>query len=212
MDAAPPTPAARTVAAFDFDGTLTRRDTLVPFLVSVAGWSRVGAATAADAPRLAGLAIGRGDRDEVKERFLVRVLGGISHDDVAAAGRAYAARLVPAAIRPDMHERLAWHRAEGHEIVIVSASLDVYIDEVARLLAVDAAMSTRLEVDDNGRCTGRMLDGNCRGPNKVVRLREYLGGEPATLWAYGDSEGDREMLAIADHPVRIRRARFRPRV
>ncbi len=73
---------------------------------------------------------------------MVRLLGGTSHDNLAAAGRTYAAALVPGALRADMRDRLAWHRAAGHEIVIVSAALDVYLDAVARLLEVDAVMCT----------------------------------------------------------------------
>jgi phosphatidylglycerophosphatase C len=85
----------------------------------------------------------------------------------------------------------------------VSASLRAYLDEVARRLGVDALLCTELEVDDDGRCTGRMKGGNCRGPAKATRLRAYLGDREVTLWAYGDSAGDREMLALADHPTLV---------
>jgi phosphatidylglycerophosphatase C len=60
-----------------------------------------------------------------------------------------------------------------------------------------------LETDGTGRATGRLIGGNCRGPEKVRRLREWLGAEPAELWAYGDSAGDDELLAFADHPTRL---------
>jgi HAD superfamily hydrolase (TIGR01490 family) len=103
---------------------------------------------------------------------------------------------------------LRWHASEGHEIVIVSASLDVYLAEVARQLDVTAVLCTTLEVDrETGVVTGRLVGGNCRGPEKATRLRGHLalGGAPAQLWAYGDSSGDRELLAMAHRAVRVTR-------
>src|SRR5205823_895534 len=107
-------------------------------------------------------------------------------------------------------DRVAWHQREGHEIVIVSASLDVYLNEVARLLDVEHALCTSLERDEGGLCTGRMLGGNCRGPEKAKRLRAHLDDalDDVELWAYGNSGGDDEMLALAQHPVRVRRGRL----
>jgi phosphatidylglycerophosphatase C len=61
-------------------------------------------------------------------------------------------------------------------------------------------------VDGDGRCTGRLAGENCRGPEKARRLTELLAGRGALTWAYGDSSGDREMLAMARHPVRVRNA------
>ena len=200
----------RTFAAFDFDGTMTRRDTLVPFLVSVAGRGAVARALAAESPRLARAGAGRGDRDDAKERVLTRVLRGSSHADVAAAGRTYGAMLTRTAVTPEARDRIAWHRREGHEIAIVSASLDVYLAEVADAFGIAHVLSTSLELDGQGRCTGRLLGANCRGPEKAARLRTLFDGADIELWAYGNSHGDDEMLAFAQHPVRVQRGRLRP--
>jgi len=197
-----------TVAAFDFDGTLTRSDSLVRFLMAVAGRGPVFRAMVAESRALALAAIGRGDRDAEKERMLTRLLGGRPHDEVAAAGRAYGAALARSGITADGRARIAWHRAAGHEVVIVSASLDVYLDEVVRVLGVDHLLCSSLVVDDRGRCTGALLGGNCRGREKATRLRALLGDDDVELWAYGNSGGDHEMLALAQHPVRARRGRI----
>jgi phosphatidylglycerophosphatase C len=202
---------SRTVAAFDFDGTLTRRDTLLPFLASVVGWPALARGLGAETTALARMATGRGDRDLTKERVLSRALAGRPHADVSAAGVRYGAGLARNAITPEMRDRLTWHQQEGHEIVIVSASLDVYLSEVARVLAIENILCTTLERDDTGACTGRMLGGNCRGPEKATRLLSHLGDDlsDVDLWAYGNSGGDDEMLALAQHPVRVRRGRLR---
>jgi phosphatidylglycerophosphatase C len=198
----------RVVAAFDFDGTLTRRDSLLPFVARVATWPRTLAVAARVSPRLGLASMGRADRDDAKARFLTPLLRGRLHSEVSARGVAYGDTLVDRAIRPEMRARVAWHRAQGHEVVIVSASLDVYLDRVGQLLDVQGVLCTRLEIDDDGRCTGRMLGGNCRGSRKAERLRDYLGELPVELWAYGDSGGDTEMLAMADHVSRARRGRL----
>jgi len=203
--------ARRSIAAFDFDGTMTRRDTLVPFLTSIAGRSAVARAIGAESVGLTLAAAGRGDRDIAKERVLTRVLAGYAYETVTAAGREFGAELARSAITPEARGRIAWHRREGHDVVIVSASLDVYLDEVARTLEVAHVLCTRLEVDEDGRCTGRLRGANCRGPEKAMQLQTLLAGEQVELWAYGNSGGDDEMLALARHPVRVRRGRIRAR-
>src|SRR4029078_9645871 len=96
------------------------------------------------------------------------------------------------------------------EIAIVSASLDLYLERTAATLGIGTLLCSRMEVDADGRVTGRLIGGNCRGPAKLRRIREHFGEGGYELWAYGDSAGDAEMLSAADHPVRIHRrsARF----
>jgi HAD superfamily hydrolase (TIGR01490 family) len=194
-----------TVAAFDFDGTLTRSDTLGPFLREVCGTAAFARALAADAPRLVLAGVGAGSRDDAKERMLRRLFGGRSHSDLAARGRAFGARVAKTGIRPEMIERLRWHAESGHEVAIVSASLDVYVEPTAEQLGIPTVLCSRLEVDAAGLVTGNLVGGNCRAAGKLHRIRERFGEDGYELWAYGDSAGDAEMLAAADHPVRIKR-------
>jgi phosphatidylglycerophosphatase C len=201
----PASRARRSVAAFDFDGTIARRDTLMPFLASVAGRRAFTRATLGRAPQLARIAAGRGDRDAEKEVLIARLLAGRALAEIEEAGAVYADRLwVAQRFRPDMLERLAWHRAEGHEIVIVSASLDAYLEPLAPRLGVDHVISCSLAHED-GIVTGALVGGNVRGAEKVRRLEAWLGGDAVELWAYGDSAGDEELLARADHPTRVTR-------
>ena len=87
---------------------------------------------------------------------------------------------------------------------MISASPDVYVAPLAPLLGFDTAYATRLEVAD-GRITGRRLGANVRGAEKARLLNLHLGDEPARIWAYGNSSGDVDMLALAHVPVYIRR-------
>ncbi|MBK5288706.1 MAG: HAD-IB family hydrolase [Acidimicrobiia bacterium] len=193
----------RRVAAFDFDGTISRRDTLVPFLARVAGRPRLAAAAARRAPQLVAMNLGRADRDLEKEHLLRRTLVGARADRVSEVGETYAAALWNRHnFRPEILDRLAWHRSEHHEIVIVSASLEVYLEPLAPHLGVDHVIACQLETAGH-HLTGELLGGNVRGAEKTKRLRAWLGDATVELWAYGDSSGDNELLAMADHPTRV---------
>jgi phosphatidylglycerophosphatase C len=202
----------KTVAAFDFDGTLTQRDTLGPFLREVAGTAAFARALAADAPRLALAGVRAASRDDAKERMFRRLLRGRAHADLATLGDAYGMRVATTGLRPEMVERVRWHAEAGHEIAIVSASLDLYIDRAAAILGIGTVLCSRLEVDADAHVTGAIVGGNCRGPAKIRRIREHFGASGYELWAYGDSAGDAEMLAAADHPVRVERRAGRLRL
>jgi phosphatidylglycerophosphatase C len=191
------------VAAFDFDGTLARRDSLVPFLRQVRGTPRVLAASA-----LAG--VGARDRDTLKVAVIGHLFRGVPADRVARLGEDYVPTLLER-LRPGMLERVRWHQAEGHAVVIVSASLGAYLRPLAERLGLDAALAVELVTDADGILTGELVGRlNTRGPEKVARLRAWSEQRygPATdieLWAYGDSSGDAEMLALADHPTWVGR-------
>jgi HAD superfamily hydrolase (TIGR01490 family) len=201
----------RQVAAFDFDGTLSYKDSLGPFLQQLCGRAALYRAMATRAPVLAGVAVGLGNRDAEKERLVGRLLAGRDVDEVRAAGAAYATSLHGGrALRPEMLDRVQWHREHGHEIVIVSASLDVYLEPLAPMLGIDHVLCTQLGVGPGERLDGTLVGGNVRGPEKLRRFRAWAGGGDVELWAYGDSAGDRELLAAADHPHRIRRRGRQP--
>ena len=178
----------------------------MPFLIRLVGRRALGRAFAVPGPEML-MAFARGSRDATKAAVLARLLAGYPHQRFEQIGLAYAEQLAPQ-IRPAMVERVAWHRARGHRLVIVSASLEVYLAPLGRQLGFDRVLATRLEVGDDGRLTGRLQGSNVRRAEKSVRLRawlcEELAGRPHELWAYGDSAGDRELLAMADHPVRVR--------
>lgn len=192
------------VAAFDFDRTLTRRDTLIPFLSRLAGRRRLALALAAQARRY------QTDQDAAKLDMLRRLTTGTRRDEFDLAGRDYAVGLHHL-LRPDMMARLRWHRSQGHRLVIVSASLGTYLRPFGVTLGVDEVLAVELDVAPSGLLTGHVTGGvNTRGPEKARRLTSWLtetvpSDTTPRIWAYGDSSGDDELLAMADHPVRVTR-------
>ena len=198
------TDPAAPVAAFDVDGTLTTVDTFVRFVRRVAG-ARAYTAALGAAPLAVAVVAGRASRDRLKARVVASVFGGRDAAIVADAGRAHAEQMQQRWVRADTVARLHWHRAEGHRIVLVSASLRPYLDPFGEWLGADDVICTDLGAGADGRLDGTLVGGNCRGPAKAERLLAHLGGRPSELWAYGDSEGDRELLALADHPCLLAR-------
>jgi len=201
------TPSPVTVAAFDFDETLTRRDTVVPFLRRLAGGRGLALGMLARSHRLAPAAVRR-NRDLLRAMATDQVFRGRSIAEVEMRAHEYGEQIYAVGLRPDTAARLAWHREAGHRIVIVSASYEHYVHVVGEHLGVDGVLATRLEVEAD-RCTGRLLGANCRGAEKVARLRGWLGDQglgldDVVLWAYGNSSGDRELLAAAQHPHWVR--------
>ena len=190
----------RTVAAFDFDGTLTAYDTLIPFLVRLRGVRATAAALALAAPRAR-------SRADAKAAVIGRLLGGLYAAAIAAAGEDYADHLVRSRVRPTMRRVLDDHRSRGHTLVLVSASLELYLSAVGRELGFDAILATRLEVGADGRLTGRLAGANVRGEEKARLLRAWLGAGSDHLYVYGDSSGDHAMLAMAHQAVRVKRGR-----
>ena len=209
----------RVVAAFDFDGTISDRDTLVPFLVRAFGHARVLATFAALTHHAVAVGLGMATIDAFKVRVLHRLVAGEPVERLRALGRVHAAALAPR-LRPAALQRIAWHRAQGHLLVLVSSTLDLYLAQVAAGLGFDHVLCSRLESrrDAAGvaRFTGRLDGADCTGAEKPRRLQALLGDPAAIeLHVYGDSAGDRELLAAADHahyrPFRRASSRAAPR-
>jgi phosphatidylglycerophosphatase C len=196
------------IAAFDFDGTLTTGGSVFGFLSALTSRRKVATASIGLLPQLAQAAIVGGEvADRTKERLFEMVLDGIETSAFDEVSREFAQAHLAAHLRGDVRQRLQLHQQRGDHTVIVSASPEAYIAEAARLLGAEQALATRLASRD-GRLTGRYDGKNCRGEEKVRRLREWTGrlNEPPTrLWVYGNSRGDLRMMRAADVAVNVGR-------
>ncbi len=197
------------IAAFDFDGTLTDGGSVFGFLTAVAGHRSVLSASLALSPRLIHAALAGGSAaDTTKELLFERVLAGIDAGHLQRVATVFAEEHLAGHLRADVRDRLEWHRGRGDKVVIVSASPEAYVKVIGDRLAADAVIATRLEVGADGRMTGRYQGANCRGQEKLRRLRQWIddsGAAPEKLWAYGNSRGDLRMLEAADLGVNVGR-------
>lgn len=194
----------RRVAAFDFDGTLSRRDTLVPFLARAGGRGRFAQVCTRLGLAGARRSVDLRDRDELKVQLLRELFAGRSEDELRHLGERYARDLLSDQLRPEVLTRLEDHRRAGHEVLFVSASLVYYLEPLARALGVDAVIAVEPATSD-GRLTGELTRPNVRAEQKALRLREWLGApaegplEQVRVYGYGNSSGDHALLAMSDH-------------
>ena len=188
------------VAAFDFDNTLTDRDSFLPFLFYARGlgstfW-RLGSLT----PHFLAYLVHLYPREKVKEALLTRFFKGMSYEQMQNLGEAYAQHELDRFVKSEGLAKLRWHQSEGHYTLLVSAAPSFYLQAWGKRHGFQATLATQIEMDANKQATGRLDGLNCWGPEKVTRLKQLLGDKDYTLYAYGDSRGDQELLALADYP------------
>ncbi len=184
------------LALFDFDGTLTRRDSLTDFLRHTFRPWRLAAASIVLAPVMTRYAFGRVEAGPAKERVLAHFYRGRAYADFAGAGEQYALQRLPLTLRPSATRKLFWHTEQRHEVVIVTASVEEWIRPWAEKFGA-RVIGTRLEQRD-GRLTGRLATPNCKGDEKIRRILEHYDLQDfERIHAYGDSEADKPMLSLA---------------
>ncbi len=188
---------AAPIAAYDFDGTITRCDTLFPFLRLARGRTAFWWGLARAVPAILAMGLGRADRSMTKERTLRLIAGSMDRDAVETAAERFASTVLPRLIRPGATAQIAAEHRAGYAVVVVSASPEPLVAACVRPLNADLCIGTRLAWDDTGTLAG--FDGaNCHGAEKVRRLRAAIPDAEARLArAYGDTPGDRPMMALA---------------
>jgi len=187
------------VAIFDLDGTLTRHDTLLPYL---SGFLRRHPQRAARLPQvipvLAGFALGRADRGELKSSAIRAVMAGYGRADIERWTQEFVPPLLARGLHADALAALEAHRRAGDFLVLLSASPDLYVPSLGRALGFARTLCTGVRWD------GERLDGHLTTPNRrdiekahcVAQLRAQHPGH--RLVAYGNAASDLEHLALVD--------------
>lgn len=187
------------VVAFDFDGTLTVRDSFLAFLKWRVDSGRYNGGMIRLIPSALAY-VGHRNRGKIKSAAVREFLGGVPREVLEEEATAFAKSQSQHLLRPDAVQTWRRWRQRRATLVIVTASPDILIAPFARGLGADAVIGTELAFDAEDRVTGGFATPNCRGPEKVRRLRQMFGDEVRLTAAYGDTSGDREMLKIADDP------------
>jgi len=184
----------KKIYAFDFDGTLTTKDTLLEFIRFAKGTLAFGLVFLRYTHLLVLMKLGVYPNWKAKQKVFAHFFKGMSIDDFDALCQEFAASSKHL-LRPKGIEAINKAQSEGSEVLIVSASIDNWVQPFFANVKV---LGTQIEVVDD-KLTGRFLTKNCYGQEKVNRiLALYPNRQDYHLTAYGDSRGDKELLAWAD--------------
>ena len=180
---------------FDFDGTITTKDTLLEFILYSCGNIRFLLGFLLYSPLLILMKFGLYPNWKAKQHVFSYFFRGMKIDDFDSVCRRFAVdcRYL---LRPEAVKDIETAMTEGIKVYVVSASIDNWVQPFFEFAKV---LGTQIEVI-NGILTGRFMTPNCYGPEKVRRIKEVLT-EPRSHYyiiAYGDSRGDKEMLDYAD--------------
>jgi HAD superfamily hydrolase (TIGR01490 family) len=185
----------KTVAIFDFDDTLVKGDSLLPFVVGIAGWPL---ALKALARALFKPAPGMPDRKTaIKAAWLATTLAGVPLEKVRAV--AHEMKAWPK-WKSEIKSALLKHKAEGATIIVATGALDLYIHALLEGLPVDVVFCTEME-RVGGKLTGRLLNTNCVRKEKARRVKAWLNEhQPFTSYGYGNAPSDLPFLALTNFP------------
>jgi phosphatidylglycerophosphatase C len=198
----------RPLAVFDLDGTLIRGDCMLPFLC---GYSRRYRPTALPgiAWDVALYAAGIQSAQAAKERVVRRALAGEHRERIDSFTREFCRTWVDRRLHPIGMPLLRRHQELGHRVIVMSASPSVYVPLIAEHFGVRETISTAIRFERE-ICRGSIDGLNCKGPEKVERLRSYLAGSPCgPIYAYGDSDSDGPVLSWAEHGFLVTRTAAR---
>ena len=186
------------IAFFDFDGTVTTKDTLLEFIRFSKGTIPFYLGFALNSPWLVAYRVKLISNQAAKERILAWFFRNTPLSEFQEACDRFAAQVIPGLIRPKALDEIGKLQEKGFSIVIVSASPENWLRHWTETIQA-GLIATRLETRE-GRLTGRIVDQNCHGNEKVHRINEAfdLAGYNE-IYAYGDSSGDKPMLALAHH-------------
>jgi HAD superfamily hydrolase (TIGR01490 family) len=182
---------------FDFDGTITTEDSLINFIRFAVGDVKFIWGMTLLSPMLAAYKLKLIPNYKAKQFMISYFFKGMSGVMFMKLANEYSLNHIKIILRAKAMEKIAWHKEQGHKIVIVSASIECWLKPWCDENSLDL-IATKLEIK-NGFVTGKFQTKNCYGIEKTNRIQEeYNLNDYDYIYAYGDSRGDRELLSIAD--------------
>jgi len=187
-----------SIAFFDFDGTITTKDSLVEFIQFAVGKPKYYAGLILLSPMLLRYTLKLIPNHIAKERLIAYYFKGCKSKDFELISQKYSQTKLNDIIRPLALEKILWHQSKGHKVVIVSASIRHWLAPWCEKYDIDL-ISTELEIS-NHILTGKFSTKNCYGLEKVKRIEaQYKLKDFASIYAYGDSAGDKDLLDLSDY-------------
>ncbi len=187
---------SKKIAFFDFDGTITKDDSLLKFIRFVVGDRRFLIGLVVLSPMLVLYKLKLIPNYKAKQYMLSWFFKGMRKVDFFEVTKKYSLTHIDKIVRLKAIERINWHKNQGHKVVVVSASIECWLRPWCEKNGLEL-LATKLEIKDD-IVTGKLLSKNCYGVEKVNRIKELYDLENFDyIYAYGDSSGDKQMLELA---------------
>jgi len=185
------------IAFFDFDGTITTDDSLIKFIRFAVGNFKTLYGLIILSPILIAYKLKLISNYRAKQIVLSYFFKGMDEQQFKNIAKMYSLRYINAILRPKAMDKIAWHKKHGHKVVIVSASIECWLKPWCDKHGI-GLIATKIEIK-NGIVTGKFLTKNCYGIEKVNRINQiYDLSNYDYIYAYGDSQGDKQLLELAD--------------
>ena len=188
----------KTIVAFDFDGTITVKDTFIRFIIFTKGYCRLFLGLLLYSPFLIAYKLKLYPNWKAKEKLFSHFYKNTKEEKFNQWCETFVAE-IDATARPEAIKAIKRHLDEEATVLIVSASIDAWIKPWAEKTGIDTVLATQAGTDNNKRLTGKFRTKNCYGEEKARRINTaFPNREEYYLIAYGDSRGDKELLKFAD--------------
>ena len=186
-----------TIAFFDFDGTITSKDSMFQFIRFSKGNLMFYVGLLLLSPVLLAFKIGIIPNWRAKELLFSFYFKGMKEEEALLLGQEFSKQVIPDILKPEAVREIEFHRSLGTEIVVVTASFPIWVKPWCDLNQFEL-IATGYSINQ-GRLTGLIRGKNCHGTEKVRRIREIFDLRKFDkIYAYGDSPADIEMLNLAD--------------
>lgn len=187
---------SKIVAAFDFDGTITRKDTLFEFIKHCFGQQKMVLGLIITSPVLILYKLGIIPNYKAKTHLFSYFFKGMEMSEFSTLCLSFEKKIYEF-VNVEAIDRVKFHQEKGHIVIIVSASISNWIQPFAGTIGINKVIGTELEVRE-GKLTGHFLSKNCYGPEKVIRIKgAFPDWENILFYGYGDSKGDKELLEFS---------------
>jgi len=189
----------KCLAIFDFDKTITKKDSYNDFFITQFGIIRFIIFIMRNSFFFFLYILGFIKNNSIKEKILTYYFKGTSFIDFKEKCKEYSKNSLPRIMNMECIKKIMWHKKMNHELVLLSASLFEWIEPWAESIGFSHIICTKIEVVD-GIVTGKIrYEDNCYGKNKLIFLKNIFNDlKSYYIFAYGDSKSDKCFLEIAD--------------
>ena len=197
----------KKLAIFDVDFTITRRETLMElYRYSI----KERKSNIKYLPRAlyggAMYLLNKYDEKRVKESFL-KFLDGMDEKELDQFVKRFYKNRLSKILYSDSLDMMKKLKKEGYDIYLISASPEFYLKELYGISEVDMIIGTRFKIED-GKFKREMIGKNCKGEEKVVRLKKYLLENNIEVdyensYMFSDSLSDKPLLDLVGNAYLI---------